>query len=752
MNRYLLQHLVAFCLLLLFSSQVYGQIRVQLAICNQDYKPLSRVECLVTHNDSVIAFSTISEEQAEITVPCKGTYSLSLSGYNCSTWEKEVTISTDTLMNVVLEERSIVLKEVVVKGKSPVSATGETFTLSEKARKENDPFKALSEIPVLITDPITQSITTRDGSTPLVLIDGRMVNSGISPILPADIKSVTIEDVVSARYLDQGITKIINIHLRKNRPLYLYAEGRTRHDVPLRNGFAGSNFEIGRSRFAVYGSIFYNYLTNDKTDFENIEKHRGLEKNMSGSSVARKNSLNLDLLMKWVPSENDYFAWKVSNRLSGARKNNSMNGEYVTNSVASQMSSTTHTKDDQNGWFGSFYYERTFSDKSNLDVFAYFNHAKACKDERYSEYTDTEQLSSIVALDNIRNQAAFDVDYIGSAHRYGQIEAGNYLLYTHDNVWDRALESSALSHVSQTSNYSFLSYSNNWRRFMLMTSVGLQGMFVKADSRSDNYWRPKASTAMAFRLSRSQTARISYTLSNKLPTAIQLAPVSSSVNPWQKVEGNINLRPVQTHDFALTYDINIIRSLRLQTFVRHNITTNMIEGYLRNEEEYVVQSYRNNGNYNRWNAGTGLSIRTGSVMAYLSPDMTCEHYNTGNRLFSWGMNCNLTWWAKDRLAVIANAGWKNRSYSAISTTEYANPLKADVSIAWYPTEQIQISAGVNYIGGVRKQSTTIDMPDYYQHQRVSFRSESFRPWILFAYTIRKHSKLQIDNRMPSPEF
>lgn len=338
MNRYLLQHLAAFCLLLLFSSQVYGQIRVQLAICNQDYKPLSRVECLVTHNDSVIAFSTISEEQAEITVPCKGTYSLSLSGYNCSTWEKEVTISTDTLMNVVLEERSIVLKEVVVKGKSPVSATGETFTLSEKARKENDPFKALSEIPVLITDPITQSITTRDGNTPLVLIDGRMVNSGISPILPADIKSVTIDDVVSARYLDQGITKIINIHLRKNRPLYLYAEGRTRHDVPLRNGFAGSNFEIGRSRFAVYGSVFYNYLTNDKTDFENIEKHRGLEKNMSGSSVARKNSLNLDLLMKWVPSENDYFAWKVSNRLSGARKNNSMNGEYVTNSVASQMS------------------------------------------------------------------------------------------------------------------------------------------------------------------------------------------------------------------------------------------------------------------------------------------------------------------------------------------------------------------------------------------------------------------------------
>jgi hypothetical protein len=434
------------------------------------------------------------------------------------------------------------------------------------------------------------------------------------------------------------------------------------------------------------------------------------------------------------------------------RKTNSLNGEYITNNIPSQMRSDTRTKDDQNGWLGSFFYERTFRDKSNLDVFAYFNHAKACKDERYSEFIDTESQSYIVALDNIRNQVAFDVDYSGSQHQYGQIEAGNHFLYTHDNIWDIALVPSILSHVSQTSNYSFLSYSKKWRKFMMMTSIGLQGLFVKADSRSDSYWRPKTSTSMAFRLSKSQTVRLSYTLSNMLPTAIQLAPVSSSVNPWQKVEGNINLRPVQTHDFAFTYDINIVRGLRLQTFVKHNITTNMIEGYLQNEENYVVQTYRNHGNYNRWNTGAGLSIRAGSIRAYLSPDMTWEHYQTGNLLFSWGMNCNLTWWAKDQIVVTANTGWRNKSYSAISTTKYSNPLKADVAIAWFPTEQIQVSAGITYLGGVRKQTTTIDMPDYYQYQRVAFHSESFRPWILFAYTIRKHSKLKIQDKMPAPEL
>ena len=82
-----------------------------------------------------------------------------------------------------------------------------------------------------------------------------------------------------------------------------------------------------------------------------------------------------------------------------------------------------------------------------------------------------------------------------------------------------------------------------------------------------------------------------------------------------------------------------------------------------------------------------------------------------------GFNGNLTWWALDQMAIQVEAEWKNKSYSAISITKYSNPMSANISMAWYPTDNIQISAGITYLGGIREQITTIDTPNYYQRQR-----------------------------------
>ena len=96
------------------------------------------------------------------------------------------------------------------------TATGQIFYLSEQARKSGDPYKALREIPRLISNEATKSISMEDGSAPLILINGIAVNSGIAPIDPSDIEAVEIMDVVNARYLRTGARHILNIKLKKN--------------------------------------------------------------------------------------------------------------------------------------------------------------------------------------------------------------------------------------------------------------------------------------------------------------------------------------------------------------------------------------------------------------------------------------------------------------------------------------------------------------------------------------------------------
>lgn len=125
---------------------------------------------------------------------------------------------------------------------------------------------------MLNVDIINQKVTTNAGDPLLVLVDGHLQNSGISPIDPKFIENVEISEVVSARYLKMGVKKIINIRLKKNRPLYAYTDIRTRHDIPLREGFGGANFEFGKKnlpfpvRFSTIISIKTNQILKEKNN------------------------------------------------------------------------------------------------------------------------------------------------------------------------------------------------------------------------------------------------------------------------------------------------------------------------------------------------------------------------------------------------------------------------------------------------------------------------------------------------------
>lgn len=89
-----------------------------------------------------------------------------------------------------------------------------------------------------------------------ILIDGMRVNSGISPIDPSRIKSVEIIDVVGAKYMRQGVKRVMNIKL-KETPLYTYAQLSARADYPEKSYFASPKFEIGNSSISLYGDASF---------------------------------------------------------------------------------------------------------------------------------------------------------------------------------------------------------------------------------------------------------------------------------------------------------------------------------------------------------------------------------------------------------------------------------------------------------------------------------------------------------------
>ncbi len=218
---------------------------------------LIRVDCRITTDDGSFTTGNISVSDSvgspvqslsvsvpdfSLTLPGAGSYGISVNALGYKDWERQLTLTGDTTLDIRLVTNSRMLQELTVTGNtsSRTTATGEVFRLSRQAKASGDPYMALSEIPILDVNVANQSIRTRDGSSPLILIDGKYLNSGVNPIDPRFIESVEVMEVTNAKYLQMGFSSIVNITLKRDVPSYTYVLAQTgararRPRAPLRS-------------------------------------------------------------------------------------------------------------------------------------------------------------------------------------------------------------------------------------------------------------------------------------------------------------------------------------------------------------------------------------------------------------------------------------------------------------------------------------------------------------------------------------
>ena len=279
-------------------------------------KPVKDGYVSLTRGDSLIGFATSGKNGSfGISGLPSGKYDVSVNALFFKDFTDTLTISgkaKDVTYALNREVKNITLQDVTVTAdRSHIirrTANGQKFYLSEKAKKLHNPFQALQEIPLLISDPSSSSVKTLDGKTPLILIDGNRVNSGIAPINPADIESIEVINTVSARYLQEGIGGIVNIKLKRKSAPYVWLEAATRHDLPADHGFGVFYFEIGNRKYSLYGRTVYDYTYHDDTEADVARQNTTYTQNFTQAARTDKHSRPGELLFKWSLTPKDYFA------------------------------------------------------------------------------------------------------------------------------------------------------------------------------------------------------------------------------------------------------------------------------------------------------------------------------------------------------------------------------------------------------------------------------------------------------------
>ena len=746
MKTYSKFFLLIFCLAC-FVLDATSQIKIDLNIKSANGEQIRGAELSVVASDSTVLFEIISVPNYTLTLPSSGLYEISIShmAYEPYYFKKEFT--NDSTLFVTLDSRTIQLEEVTVEAKAPtkITATGEIFQLSQKAKKSGDPYRALSEIPLLNVDIINQKITTNSGDELLVLIDGRLQNSGISPIDPKFIESVEISEVVSARFLKMGVNKIVNIKLKKNRPMYSFTDIRTRHDIPIREGFGGANFEMGRKKIAVTGSVFYSYLHDDKIATKSNEQTEDISRILEGEQINNSRSWEGSFMTKWIPTKSDYFSSIIKFLSSDDGTKKLSNGQYVKNT-------NYHLKYDYydntivKGVLAALYHEHTFRNDNILTTFFKYNYSPTNVKENLAEEFNGGTHEMKIHEESLRNQYTLAIDFDTQEQKYGNINIGNEFEYTNDKNWNRLIEPSPSVPVDRWSNYTYLGYSNNWKRLFYMASIGVENLGVKVLEHTNISWEPRISTSLSLKLPYNQSIRIAYNMDNTLPPSSLLFTFNHSTNPLLRVEGNPYLIPEQGHEIGLNYNKDF-NKIRFMAFTNHTLKRNIIEPYIYSDNNTQIQSYKNNGTYKENQIGGSMRFGWNNLILFIAANHTWKSFNGQETKSSVGVNGYLRW-DFGNFFVYSNIEWKNRDYTAIATTEYSNPVQAHIQVAWQATKQIYISLGLPYFWGRKCQTTKIDQSVFKSWQHDCFKGMSLRPWLLISWTLRKNAKEALPDKMP----
>jgi len=630
------------------------------------------------------------------------------------------------------------------------TATGEIFYLSEKAKNSNDPYRALNEIPRLIANDALRTISMEDGTAPLILINGTAVHTGVTPIDPKEIESVEVMNVVNARYLRTGARHIINIKLKQKKNPYTFFEVMSRHDIPRRQGMGAVYFEVGNSKYSLYGRGSGNYTYNDDIDLDSWQKGTHYYKQSSGASRSNKHYLLGELLFKWMFTEKDYFVAHVYGKYDKDKNNGSGEGIYETDK-SSPFEYTSLNRNSSYVWTGSAYHQHQFTSDQLLETTLAFNDNRNVNSGERSETYPDWLYQYLYKYRNKRSSGSLNLDYSRTWNEVHSLNVGSETKYVNDHI-HQVSDHFPVFHHRQWNQYLYASFSSKAGNLYYMGSLGAEGIWLKAGNTTSNYFKPRGSFSGTYVFNEQNSFQASYTLLNEAPHVGQLNPYNTSTDSLVINKGNPHLLPMQKHDLNASYTFTK-SGLYITPSIGYSIYTDIIEPFGYSENDIYTSTYRNAGKFNLFLAGVSVNYRLGNFGNIYAGANHLVHYYPGQParktfVCNGGLSGAFKKWYFNM-----DFNYQEFIYTAVSRTKYHTPDYSSVQLNYNFTPNFYVAVAVQYFTGTVHTETETYGENYQAFQSQRMLDLNVRPWLLARYTFRKNNakKIKLQNVVTGKE-
>lgn len=642
----------------------------------------------------------------------------------------------------LMPRKSIELNELTVTTDRSATATqtsgGMLFYLSEKARKMRDPFKAISEIPLLITDITKGSVKTFNGQSPKILIDGQDLNTGIAPLNPSDIISVEVITNPPMRYRLQGYESVVNIKLRKREGPYIWTQAFAEHAVPLNSGTTDINFEVGNPKVSLYGSAGFNYTYNQRLETDNTRTNGDYIQTMNENRVSNSRNWRGSLMLKGAPNEKNYYAVRAGGytRLSKIKTDGTGMLDNLPNDYISSSREPSKMIE------GMAYYKHIFGNNHTIDGnISYFYSSTKSDMWRNETFGD--------------NEVKADMDYQGDFQNVsGQI----YYTYPLSNSVSVGAGVNGYYNIQKIKYIGENGSDFNYRNYQQFAYVSVQaslfnklyfnGAFTNQGVLMDNsgykrsFWPFGGKAYLKYAFDDRNSVDFSYYFNNTAPGILLLTPFNTSTDPLQITCGNPDLQSERQHTYQLTYNY-LYGKWFAYAMLYYQDNPNVIESYKYvNDDGMIVNTYANMG-YDRW---TSVSLHGNYRLPFGNVFVNVKG---ARRFFPEGCHNSITVVAGFQFFVKKFTFYGNFCYIDKYTTRYAlytnyKPRQLNLECAYNINDDFIVAVKVDNLAGMYRDKVVTSNGDFHEVSYRKSHSMDIRPTFILRYTFRANAKRRIN--------
>lgn len=748
--------LISICLVFLSLTGLKAQYRFSGQVTNEKGKGFEAVQVLLTAGDSLVAMTlTDGKGQFRMEELKSGEYEVHIHELGYSNVDEKLFVrKRDIKMDfVLLPELTGELKEVEVTANRSErvdrTATGQIFYLSEAAKNSGNAYRALEEIPKLQVNEANQQISMANGSSVLILINGNKVNSGVNPIDPKEIESVEVVDVVSARYLKDGVRNIINIKLKKKADPYRYFEVMNRHDLRIRRGVGAVYFEVGNPQYSLYGRAAGEYIYNDDAETQSMQQNTGYRKAMNG--IARNNRRDQlgELQFRWMPTEKDYIvahAYEEGHLV----KDKSWGDGFLEKDQKETLDYISRSRDKSYIFTGTLFHKHSFTPDQTLETtFAYNknqNRNRSTREERYPDWL----YDNYYEYKNDRSSYNLSIDYSYTWNEVNNLNIGSETNFVDDRI-NQISDGYPVFRHREWTEYLYAGFSSKVGKLYYMLSAGIEGLWLKAGEADNHYFKPRASVSGTYQFNDSHSTQFSYTLTNTPPSVHALNPYNTSTDSLVVSQGNPYLLPTQNHIWEADYTFNKGGLYVTPSFI-YAIDADVIDPYGYTKNGIYFNSYRNSSTYKEILAGCNLSYRWKRFQAYGSMYQRVDYFDglDAKKSFTGSLGARFTY---KKFSFSGYCSYTNRAYTPVSCTRTYAPAYSLLQVTYNFTPLFYISLALENGMGMMRQRVTTDSDGYRSSSFRKMKDQSFCPWLLIRYTFRKNAgrKIKENKLMQSRE-